>query len=59
VGHGPGLKFKSLLENLIEQNLTGRGRRPGNGQANRVAAILELLQYEATESTLQMVEDGN
>ena len=59
VGYGPGLKFKILLELLIEQNQAERGRRPSNGQAKRAAAILDLLQYEATETTLQMVEDGD
>ncbi|MCH2186694.1 hypothetical protein MK280_12575, partial [Myxococcota bacterium] len=56
---GLGPKFEKLLLAVIERAEGGSRLKPKPGQARRANAIVELLRFEASESTLHAIDDDD
>ena len=56
---GLGPMFEGLLREVVKRSKGSGMPRPTAKRADRANAIIELLRFEASESTIQMVmEDG-
>lgn len=54
---GLGQKIERLLLDAVKQSKGNRAGRPKPGQAKRAQAIVDFLRFEASESTLVMIND--